>query len=71
MAELLNIGQAAKYLNVSVDTLRLWDKNGKLLSLKTPGGHRRYDRTHLNSFIGVEEDDILDKQEEPICATYA
>ena len=25
MTELLNIGQAAKYLNVSVDTLRLWE----------------------------------------------
>ena len=37
MTGLLNIGQAAKYLNVSVDTLRLWDKSGKLLSLKTPG----------------------------------
>jgi putative resolvase len=70
MTELLNIGQAAKYLNVSVDTLRLWDKSGKLVSLKTPGGHRRYDKTQLNAFIGVEENDILDK-EEPICATYA
>jgi putative resolvase len=71
MTELLNIGQAAKYLNVSVDTLRLWDKSGKLVSLKTPGGHRRYDKTQLNAFIGVEENDILDKEEEPICATYA
>ena len=42
MEELLNISQAAKYLNVSIDTLRLWDKNGKLKPLKTPGGHRRY-----------------------------
>ena len=71
MTELLNIGQAAKYLNVSVDTLRLWDKSGKLVSLKTPGGHRRYDKTQLNAFIGVEENDILDKEEKPICATYA
>lgn len=71
MTELLNIGQAAKYLNVSVDTLRLWDKSGKLLSLKTPGGHRRYDKTQLNSFIGVEENDTPKKQEEPLCATYA
>ena len=71
MSELLNIGQAAKYLNVSVDTLRLWDKSGKLLSLKTPGGHRRYDKTQLNSFIGVEENNTPKKQEEPICATYA
>ena len=52
MAELLNIAQAAKYLNVSIDTLRLWDKNGKLKPLKTPGGHRRYDTDSLDEFLG-------------------
>ena len=52
MAELLNIARAAKYLNVSIDTLRLWDKNGKLKPLKTPGGHRRYDIDSLDEFLG-------------------
>lgn len=69
MAELLNIAQAAKYLNVSIDTLRLWDKNGKLKPLKTPGGHRRYDKSTLNDFIGYKE--IIEEQPEIVCATYA
>lgn len=69
MAELLNIAQAAKYLNVSIDTLRLWDKNGNLKPLKTPGGHRRYDKSTLNDFIGYKE--IIEEQTEIVCATYA
>lgn len=69
MAELLNIAQAAKYLNVSIDTLRLWDKNGNLKPLKTPGGHRRYDKSTLNDFIGYKE--IIEEQPEIVCATYA
>ena len=52
MAELLNIAQAAKYLNVSIDTLRLWDKNGKMKPFKTAGGHRRYDTDSLDEFLG-------------------
>ena len=69
MAELLNIAQAAKYLNVSIDTLRLWDKSGKLKPLKTPGGHRRYDKSTLNDFIGYEK--TIKEQSEVVCATYA
>ena len=69
MAELLNIAQAAKYLNVSIDTLRLWDKSGTLKPLKTPGGHRRYDKSTLNDFIGYEK--TIKEQSEVVCATYA
>lgn len=70
MGELLNIAQAAKYLNVSIDTLRLWDKNGKLKPLKTPGGHRRYDKSILNNFIGYDCTKE-EKEQDIVCATYA
>lgn len=69
MGKLLNIKETASYLNVSQDTLRKWDKNGKLIPSKTPGGHRRYDTDILDNFIGKEI-----KQEDEItisCATYA
>ena len=36
------IGEAAKYLGVSKDTLRRWEKRGKIKSYRTPGGQRRY-----------------------------
>ncbi len=42
--ELLNIGQAAGILGVSIDTLRRWDENGKLAAIKKDGGTHRYYR---------------------------
>jgi hypothetical protein len=41
--KLLKIGKTAKLLGISIDTLRRWDKSGKLSSVRHPGGHRYYD----------------------------
>jgi len=43
MDRLVTISQAAKILGVSEITLRRWDESGKLVSIRTEGGHRRYD----------------------------
>lgn len=58
MNNLMNIQTAARYLNVHADTLRRWDKEGKLVPTRTAGGHRRYQRTALDSFIGAEQEYI-------------
>lgn len=42
--ELLTISQAAEYLGVSLNTLRRWDENGKLVAIKKSGGTHRYYR---------------------------
>lgn len=42
--ELLNIGQAAEILGVSIDTLRRWDESGKLVAIRKEGGAHRYYR---------------------------
>ena len=34
--------QAAEYFSVHVNTLRQWDKSGKIKTERTPGGDRRY-----------------------------
>lgn len=39
----ISIGGAAKLLGVSVETLRRWESIGKLVPVRTPAGHRRYD----------------------------
>lgn len=70
MAELLTIKETADYLNVSQDTLRKWDRSGKLKPLKTAGGHRRYDISSLNEFIGLEKKQEVSGKTE-VCATYA
>jgi excisionase family DNA binding protein len=43
MDKYVSIGKAAKILGVSIGTLRRWDEEGRLVSIKTEGGHRRYD----------------------------
>lgn len=43
----LSISEAAYLLGVSTDTLRRWEKEGKITSSRTEGGHRRYDLTDI------------------------
>lgn len=43
MKRLLDIREAAIELGVSINTLRRWDKEGRLVPQRTLGGHRRYD----------------------------
>lgn len=43
MKNLVDIGEAAKILGVSKSTLRRWDRDGRIVPIKTEGGHRRYD----------------------------
>lgn len=42
--KLFNIRQAAEFLGISLDTLRRWDKSGKLIAIKKEGGTHRYYR---------------------------
>lgn len=42
--QLFTISQAAKYLGVSLNTLRRWDESGKLVAIKKDGGTHRYYR---------------------------
>ena len=47
----LTLGQAAKYLGVAQSTIRKWSDVGKLPAFYTPGGHRRYRRMDLDTFL--------------------
>lgn len=44
----LTVGQVSKMFGVNNDTVRRWEKEGRIKSQRTSGGHRRY-----------EEEDIL------------
>ncbi len=48
----LTLGQAAKYLGVAQSTIRKWSDGGRLPAFYTPGGHRRFRRADLDSFVG-------------------
>jgi excisionase family DNA binding protein len=44
---MITIQEASKILGVTPKTLRLWEKEGKIQSFKTEGGHRRYQLAEL------------------------
>lgn len=50
--QLLTIGQTAKRLGVSIDTLRRWDKSGKFTSVRiSPTGNRYYRKSDVDLLI--------------------
>src|SRR5579871_6603878 len=50
-AEWLTLGQAARFLGVAQSTIRKWSDQGRVPAFYTPGGHRRYRRRDLESFV--------------------
>lgn len=44
---MFSIKEASEFLGVSTDTLRRWEKAGKIKSIRTNGGHRRYEKKDL------------------------
>ncbi len=48
---LLTAKEAVSYLGISLSTLHKVEKEGLLLPFRTPGGHRRYDRTMLDDYL--------------------
>jgi excisionase family DNA binding protein len=47
----LTLGQAATYLGVAQSTVRKWSDGGRLPAFYTPGGHRRFRRRDLDTFL--------------------
>jgi molybdopterin-binding protein len=52
------MGQAAKLLGVSVDTLRRWVDDGKIASQRPHGGHRLVDGASLAAFAVTAADEV-------------
>ena len=47
---LLKVSDAANYLGVSVSTMHRWEREGKLIPLRTKGNQRRYETEELEKF---------------------
>ena len=60
MSKYVSIGETSKLLGVSMQTLRRWDKTGKLVSERTPSGHRRYLRSEVTTFnpLGIKTEPL-------------
>lgn len=51
MEKLLTIQEVSDILKISKHTLRQWDNKNKLPSIRTPGGHRRYLISQIESIV--------------------
>ncbi|HXR11608.1 MAG TPA: response regulator [Gaiellaceae bacterium] len=49
--EWMTLGQAARFLGVAQSTIRKWSDQGRVPAFYTPGGHRRYRRSDLETFL--------------------
>lgn len=49
--ELYSIGEASKFLGLSIQTLHSYEKKGKFKTVRTSGGHRRVSREYLLSCL--------------------
>jgi len=47
----LTVGQAARLLGVSAQTVRKWTDAGTVATVRTQGGHRRYSRTVIEQLV--------------------
>lgn len=48
---LYNTEEAARILGVNVSTIKRWSSDGKLRCIRTAGGHRKFEMSHLTEFI--------------------
>lgn len=61
MSKLLTIQKTSEIIGVTKKTLRIWDNESKLSSVKTIGGHRRYREEDIMKYIGdFIKDDVVD-----------
>lgn len=61
----VRIGEAARLAGVSIDTLRRWEREGKLSAARTLGGQRTYSLTEIESLRDNRETLPEDESPEP------
>lgn len=71
MDKLLTLKETEEVLNVSKSTLQRWDNSGKLIALRTEGGHRRYKISDIEKLLGKKTTSKNNNNKEIIVATYA
>ncbi|MFB9248423.1 helix-turn-helix domain-containing protein [Sphaerisporangium melleum] len=55
--KLLTTGEVAKLLRVDAKTVTRWAAAGRIPSIKTPGGHHRIPRAHVEAILRGETPD--------------
>ena len=71
MDKLLTLKETEQLLKVSKSTLQRWDNSGKLIALRTEGGHRRYKQSDIERLLGDNNNETNSDNDDVIVATYA
>ena len=58
MEKTYNVSEAAEKIGVSGKTLQRWDRDGKLVSKRTPSNRRFYTESQLREVLNMEENDM-------------
>jgi excisionase family DNA binding protein len=61
--------EAARYLGVSLATIRRWTDAGHISCYRTPGGQRRFSRAQLDDFIASMQDDGRSRRPSAVAST--
>ena len=63
---LLNLKDAMSFLNASKSSMHRWEREGKLHSIRTIGGHRRYEIAELNRFLNISNKNLEESDKKDI-----
>ena len=53
---LLTPGEVAALFRVDPKTVTRWAASGRISSIRTPGGHRRYREVEIRALLGINPD---------------
>lgn len=68
MKALLSIGEAARRLGLSVDTVRELERTGELKAVRTQGGHRRFKPDVLDAYLAQRSNPTRGRPQAPSLA---
>lgn len=61
MTRFIKIGEFAKRINRSPQTVRRWEKEGVITSVRTAGNQRLYDANQINQILGLKPEETQRK----------
>jgi excisionase family DNA binding protein len=62
-SDFLSIGKSSEYLGVSIDTLRRWEEKGKLITYRSPGGHRYFKKNELDQLFNTKYERVAPEKQ--------
>ena len=62
---LLTPGEVAALFRVDPKTVTRWAASGRISSIRTPGGHRRYREVEIRALLGIDDNDRPEQASDP------